>query len=422
MKNNLMIKLGLLMLLCLVGRGILADETGSSLDEEAASEDEYEQVRGESVTEPLASVEDRAPGRVLTLLGAEVPPGAARRLSWVAKDGFEGLATTTPVLAVNGVKDGPVLCLTGAVHGDELNGIEVVRRVIHSLDPETLSGAVIGVPIVNLHGFRRASRYLPDRRDLNRYFPGNPRGSSASRIAHAFFNEVILNCTALVDVHTGSFHRTNLPQIRADVRHPAVVELAHGFDSMVVLHSPPASGTLRGAATAAGIPAVTMEAGEPMRLQPEEVDAGVAGVQSLLATLGLVKQRRLFREPEPVYYDSTWIRADRGGVLMASVQLGQRVQKDGLLGTITDPISNQTTEIRSPYKGRVLGMAVNQVVMPGFAAFRLGLPTSEEDVVRSVQEEELAQESNRANLDGILYAIRGQSNVTEAPLEEEAAD
>lgn len=364
-----------------------------------------------SNTGPPAPEVIQVPLGTLELLGAQVPPGAARRLSWSASDTFEGIANSTPVLAVNGGKEGPVLCLTGAVHGDELNGIEIVRRVIHHLDPTTLTGAVIGVPIVNLHGFRRASRYLPDRRDLNRFFPGNPKGSSAARIAYSFFNQVITHCTALVDLHTGSFYRTNLPQVRADVRHPAVVELARGFDSMVVLHSEPAAGTLRRAATEQGIPAITMEAGEPMRLQPDEVEAGVAGIESLLSALGMTKRlRRLFRETEPVYYDSTWIRADSGGIFIGNVQLGQRIQNNDLLGMITDPITNQTQEIRAPTDGRVLGMAVNQVVMPGFAAFRLGLPTSAEAVIRGLQQEEMSTETKNADLNGVLYAIRSQSS------------
>ncbi len=363
-----------------------------------------------------------ASGRGMTLLGMDIPAGSARRLSWSASEIFEGISETTPVLAVNGAEPGPVLCLTGAIHGDELNGIEIVRRVIHNLDVAKLQGAVIGVPIVNLHGFRRASRYLPDRRDLNRYFPGNPRGSSAARIAYSFFNEVIVNCDALVDLHTGSFHRTNLPQVRADVRHPAVVELTHGFDSMVVLHSPPAEGTLRRAATEYGIPAVTLEVGEPMRLQPEEVRRGEEGIESLLNSLGMIRKLRFWSEPEPVYYESTWVRSDHGGLLITSVQLGQQVSAGQSLATVTDPITNQSRDIRAPGEGRVLGMALNQVVMPGFAAIRLGLPTSEAQVIRSAQQTGLASETRQANLDGILYAIRGQSSGNVAPVTEDGAD
>ena len=157
----------------------------------------------------------------LALLGAELAPGSAARLSWSPTELFEGVPVSTPVLAVNGANPGPILCLTAAVHGDELNGIEMVRRVMHDIDPDKLAGAMIGVPIVNVQGFRRGSRYLPDRRDLNRYFPGNPNGSAAARIAYSLFTEVIAHCDALIDLHTGSFERANLPQIRADLRNPA---------------------------------------------------------------------------------------------------------------------------------------------------------------------------------------------------------
>ena len=191
-----------------------------------------------------------------TILDTVVAPGESRRFSWSATELFEGVPVSTPVLVVNGELPGPTLCLTAAVHGDELNGIEMVRRVMHELDPNRrkLSGAVIGVPIVNVQGFRRGSRYLPDRRDLNRFFPGNPRGSAASRIAHAFFTQIVAHCGALVDLHTGSFERANLPQLRADLRNPDVLTLTEGFGSTVILHSTPTAGTLRYAATNAGIP------------------------------------------------------------------------------------------------------------------------------------------------------------------------
>ena len=219
----------------------------------------------------------------LEILGQSIAPGSARRLSWSATELFEGVPVSTPVLVVNGALPGPTLCLTAAVHGDELNGIEMVRRVMHDLDPFKVSGAVIGIPIVNVQGFRRGSRYLPDRRDLNRYFPGNPDGSAAARIAHSFFTKVVMYCDALIDLHTGSFERANLPQIRADLRDPDVLTLTQGFGSMVILHSTPTVGTLRYAATTAGIPAVTLEAGGPSQLELNEVKLGVKGVETLAA-------------------------------------------------------------------------------------------------------------------------------------------
>jgi len=279
------------------------------------------------------------------------------------------------VLVVNGHRDGPVLCLTAAIHGDELNGIEMVRRVLHDLDPDELNGAVIGIPIVNLQGFRRGSRYLPDRRDLNRHFPGNPQGSSAARIAHSLFEGIIRHCDALVDLHTGSFYRTNLPQLRADLRYSQIKELTHGFGGIVVLHSIAAPGTLRRAATDAGIPAVTLEAGEPLRLQSAKVNQGVNGIFKLLDTLEMVHRVQLLGRPAPVFYESTWIRADHGGILFTVVRLGQKVAAGDVLGTVTDPITNEQNLLYSPETGRVLGMALNQVVMPGFAAFRIGIET-----------------------------------------------
>jgi predicted deacylase len=246
------------------------------------------------------------------------------------------------------------------------------------------SSAVIGIPIVNVQGFRRGSRYLPDRRDLNRYFPGNPNGSAAARIAHSFFKNVVAHCDALIDLHTGSFERANLPQIRADLRNPDVVTLTQGFGSMVILHSTPAVGTLRYAATSAGIPSVTLETGGPSQLELNEVKLGVKGIETLINTLGMVKKRRLWGEPEPVYYRSSWVRADNGGILLTNVSLGSTVRKGDLLGTITDPMNNARTELRSPYSGRIIGMARNQVVMPGFAAFHVGIQTDETPVEEAI--------------------------------------
>jgi predicted deacylase len=307
------------------------------------------------------------------MLGADVLPGTASRLAWQPGESFAGIAVPTPVLVVHGNASGPVLCLTAAVHGDELNGIEMVRRVLYELDPLQLKGTVVGVPIVNLLGFKRSSRYLPDRRDLNRHFPGNPDGSSASRIAYSFFNEIVKRCTVLVDLHTGSFYRTNLPQLRADLRNPEVAAVAESFASTAIIQSAGAAGSLRRAAVDAGIPTVTLEAGEPMRLQSTEVDRGVLGIFALIDQLGMYRKLRVWGNPAPVHYVSRWVRADGGGILFGKVSLGQRVRAGELLGTVTDPITNVRADILSPYDGRVIGMAVDQVVLPGFAAFHIGI-------------------------------------------------
>jgi len=331
----------------------------------------------EALAQVSAAESPESSSRALHLLGAEVAPSTSTRLAWSPNQSFEGIFSATPVLVVNGAEPGPTVCLTAAVHGDELNGIETVRRVMYTLEPERLRGAVIGVPIVNLQGFHRGSRYLGDRRDLNRYFPGDPQGSSASRIAHSFFHEVIRHCSAVVDLHTGSFYRTNLPQLRGDLTDPRVVDLTRGFGSTVVLHSEPADGTLREAALAAGIPAVTLEAGAPMVLSDDNVSHSVKGIQSLLHHLDMVGKFSLWGEPEPVYYNSSWQRAPEGGIVFSAVALGEHVDVGDLLGTVTNPITNVRTEIRSSYEGRVLGMALNQVVQPGFATHHIGIKGAE---------------------------------------------
>ncbi len=315
-------------------------------------------------------------GQTIELLGETIPPGTTRRLQWSGGQSFDGSSDQTPVWIINGTGRGPVLCLTGAIHGDELNGIEIVRRITQDLEPTRIRGAVIGIPIVNLQGFRRGSRYLPDRRDLNRHFPGNPSGSAASRIAWSLFDGIIRHCDGLVDVHTGSLNRTNLPQLRADLRDAKVREFVKGFGGMLVLHNAGRVGTLRNAATAAGIPSVTLEAGEPGRLQSAQVREGTAGIVRLLDALGIINRVNLLSEPRPVYYQSKWVRADHGGILFSLVRLGQVVDAGDVLGTVTDPISNEQNLIYSPLDGRVIGMALNQMVMPGFATFNLGIAAS----------------------------------------------
>lgn len=338
-----------------------------------------------AVTPPAPAVEP-APTPVaqvvqpLRMLGAEVLPGTTTRLAWSVKDSLAGISVPTPVLVVHGQNPGPRVCLTAALHGDELNGIEVVRRVMYDLQADKLSGTVIGVPIVNLQGFRRASRYLPDRRDLNRYFPGRSEGSSAARIAHSFFTEVMQHCQYLVDLHTGSFRRTNLPQLRADLTNPAVAELTRNMGAIVVLQSKGARGSLRRAAVDIGIPAVTLEAGEPHNVEPDAVAQGVLSIETLLSKLNMYPYKGMWaRKSEPVYYKSRWVRVPSGGILLNTVRLGERVKRDQVLGSVTDPITNATSQINSPLSGRVIGMALNQVMLPGFAAYHIGYQATAEE-------------------------------------------
>lgn len=319
------------------------------------------------------------------ILDSEVLPGASARLEWNASQSFSGGEVVSPVVVVHGLRPGPVLCLTAGVHGDELNGVEIVRRITNEVDPKQLGGTIVAVPIVNLFGFSRNSRYLPDRRDLNRYFPGSRYGSIASRIASSFFENVVRHCDSLVDFHTGSFDRSNLPQVRADLARPQVQEFTRGFGATTVLHSPGTRGMLRTAATLSGVPSVTFEVGGPGELQPVEIAHGVQAIHTLLHKLGMSRNLPVWSEPQPYYYESSWVRSDAGGVLLSEVTLGQRVERGELLGKVIDPIHNLERELRSPVVGRVIGMARNQVVLPGFAAYHVGEETSASDAMHKAE-------------------------------------
>lgn len=335
-----------------------------------------------SVADTLATESDPAlPEGSVKILGQVIAPNTYRRLTWSSENLMAGFSEPTPVLVVNGATPGPTMCLVGAVHGDELNGIEMIRSVIFDIDPAKLTGTVIGVPVANIMGFRRNSRYLPDRRDWNRYFPGNTRGSTASRLAHSFFTRVITHCDALVDIHTGSFHRTNLPQLRADLGDESVAKLAQEFGDIAVLNSRGNPSSLRAAAVRQGIPAVTMEAGEPQHLQIEVVSAGVAAIKTLLAKRDMYGRAPKWGRAAPVYYRSAWLRANQSGILFSRVSLGKRVREGEVLGVVTDPITNARSNIVSPYHGRVLGMALDQVVLPGFAAYHIGVQTAEQILI-----------------------------------------
>jgi hypothetical protein len=333
-----------------------------------------------AVVEPAEPAEPPAPGiavasvpwDLVTLLGQTVAPGDRRRLSLRAGESFAGDAVDIPVLVIRGTTPGPTLCFVAGVHGDELNGIEIVRKVFEEITPRDLSGMLLGVPVANVHGLRRSSRYLPDQRDLNRFFPGHPGGSSASRIANALFEGVVEGCDGLVDFHTGSFQRTNLPQVRGDLRVPKILELAKGFGTGEIVHSEGRAGTLRRAASDAGIPAVTFEAGEPLRFQHKEIERGAEGVRGLLAAWRMVPGGQL-RKSHRVYYRSRWLRVNDGGIFLTQRKLGDAVKVGDVLGTVTDPVTNERGTVIAPFPGRIIGMAVPQVVIPGFAAFHIGV-------------------------------------------------
>ena len=323
--------------------------------------------------------------QTLDILGTRVAPGESERLLWIAGETSYGSKLETPVYLIRGKHPGPTLCLTAAIHGDELNGVEIIRKLVSDLKPKKLYGTVIGVPIVNLLGFTRGTRYLPDRRDLNRYFPGNPNGSSASRIAFSFFENIVRHCDLLIDLHTGSLTRTNMPQVRANLQIPEVLEFTTKFGSTAVLHSGKLRGNLRSAATNYGIPAVALELGEPGSLQQEHVDEGVEIIETVLSGLSMTRQLWTVGGSQPVFYSSRWVRVNTGGLLISKVDVGERVWEGAVLGSMVNPITNESFDVISPYSGRVLGMALNQFMLPGYAAFNIGIVAEKENAAEDAQ-------------------------------------
>lgn len=373
----------LLLLALLVGLPASARTSGPKVErvEELASPAEAREVDAVEGAEADAErpeaepeVEPEPVWGALEILGEEVPPGSLGELSLSVSETYIGLTVDVPVVVIRGVAEGPTLCLTAGIHGDELNGIEVVRESVERLRPTDLVGTVIGIPIVNIHGFQTSSRYLPDRRDLNRFFPGNATGSSASRIARRIFREVIQKCDALIDLHTGGSHRSNLPQVRGDLRDERILELARAFRAAAIVHNPGQEGTLRRAAHEVGIPAIVYEAGEPMRLQAQEIKRGVIGVRNILLYMKMVRGTPVSMGEQRTFFRTEWVRADRGGILVSEVRLGDTVREGEILGTITDPIRKETNVVLSPHRGQILGMAVAPVMIPGYAAFHIGIP------------------------------------------------
>lgn len=357
------------------------DETADSEAEDAIAAQQQEDAPPSDQPE-TAEPEAEAPSDTnawgpAELLGELVYPGTVRRLAMPLSESLDGAEVPIPVIAYRALNPGPVLCVTAGIHGDEVNGIEVARRIVDEVNTDLEHGMILSVPIVNLSAVRRASRYLPDRRDLNRYFPGRRYGSSASRIAYHFFENVIRHCSVLIDLHTGSFNRGNLHQLRADLDDPKVERIAAGLGTPTVVNNAGRKGTLRGAAVDAGIPTVTIEAGEPIRLSIDEVEQAVTEIRELMISLEMIPADPDAKpaEAQVFYRQAHWVRAVAGGILVNQVALGDDVTKESEIATVTDPMTSVRYSIFSPYAGKVIGLAFDQLVMPGFAIAHIAVPS-----------------------------------------------
>ena len=288
------------------------------------------------------------------------------------------LATQTlvslPITVVNGIESGPTIWLSAAIHGDELNGVEIIARVLEKIDPQKLKGTIIAVSIVNVFGFIEQSRYLPDRRDLNRSFPGSETGSLASRLADLFMREIVDRSDYGIDLHTAAVHRINLPQIRANLEDETTFNCAKAFGAPLMMHSSTRDGSLRHAATKKNIPVLLYEAGEALRFDPLAINVGVSGIFGVMKHLGMYQSELAPTVGESLQSDkSKWIRASCGGIFHLLVSLGEKVTKKQELGYITNAFGENRVSIKAKIEGVVISHIQNPLVNQGDAIIHIAI-------------------------------------------------
>lgn len=288
-----------------------------------------------------------------------------------------------PVHVIHGRKAGPRLFVSAAIHGDEINGVEIIRRLLHTKALGNLRGTLIAAPVVNVFGFNNKSRYLPDRRDLNRCFPGSERGSLAGQIAHRFIEDIVVHCTHGIDLHTAATGRSNLPQVRADLEgNPGLLAMAQAFHSPVILNASIREGSLRSVAREYNVPVMLYEAGEALRFDEISIRAGVRGVLSTMRHLGMLPPGKSRKTPAAsmISHGSKWVRAPQSGILRMMKLLGKEVNKGDILGYVADPFGSSEEIVRSHLSGIIIGCSTLPLVHEGEALFHIAAIDAGEDI------------------------------------------
>lgn len=305
--------------------------------------------------------------------GRSVEPGQRALVELPLPRLYTHTPMTMPVHVIHGRRDGPRLFVSAAIHGDELNGVEIIRRLLGNKRLSNLRGTLVAVPIVNAYGVLNHSRYLPDRRDLNRSFPGSDTGSMAARLANVFMTEIVARCSHGIDLHTGAIHRTNLPQVRANLNDAETNRLAHAFGVPVLLDSSLRDGSLREAAAEHGVPMLLYEAGEALRLDELSVRAGLRGIINVMRAIGMLpasKKPRALAEPF-IARSSLWLRAPDSGLFRNLVPLGANVKKGDILGMVNDPFTGEENPVITRVSGIVIGRTHLPLVHEGEALFHI---------------------------------------------------
>lgn len=304
--------------------------------------------------------------------GMTIDYGETRDLHLHLGESFGGFTVEIPYHVTRGTEPGPTVLLTAAIHGDEINGTGTIRKLI--IDPEypMLRGTLVMVPVVNMFGFDRHSRYLPDRRDLNRCFPGNERGSLASRVAHTVFNQLVRRADYVIDLHTAAIRRTNYPNVRADLSSPETRELAEVSGCELLVDGRGPKGCFRREACRIGCPTIVLEAGEAWKVESSIVEVSVRCIRNILSHLKMIDATIESPTRQIVISRTRWMRADRGGFLQFHVAPGQVVEKDQPLVTNTNLLGYEQDVLYAPFNAVVLGMTTVPTVSPGEGVCLLG--------------------------------------------------
>jgi predicted deacylase len=304
---------------------------------------------------------------------AEIRPGQRITVDLPVARLYTDTSLNMLVKVIRGRRAGPVLFISAAIHGDELNGVEIIRRLLKRPSIKSLRGTVIAVPIVNVHGFLDQSRYLPDRRDLNRSFPGSPKGSIAARLANTFLKEVVLKSDFGIDLHTGAIDRANLPQIRANLDDAKVTELARSFGAPVIVNASMREGSLRACAAGHGIPVMIYEAGEALRFDELCIRAGIRGILQVMRKLDMLPpgRRKEANHDAVIARSTSWVRAPASGIVTGAISLGSRVEENDRLALISDPLGDREDAVTAPFDGIVIGCSRLPLAHEGDALFHL---------------------------------------------------
>jgi predicted deacylase len=314
------------------------------------------------------------PDRAAFELGThQIAPGTRKTVDLPVSVLSDHTPVTMSVHVIHGRRPGPTMFVSAAVHGDEVIGVEIVRRLLRAPSLDHLKGTLLAVPIVNAFGFMNHSRYLPDRRDLNRSFPGSAKGSLAARLAYILMQEIVAQSDVGIDLHSAAVHRTNLPQIRVSPSRPETMALAEAFGAPLILTSNIRDGSLRHAARQKGIDVLLYEAGEGLRFDEFAVRAGVSGILRVMRQLDMISGKGVAK-PKTAPLQSTssyWLRAPAGGLLRTFKSTGDEVQSGDILGAISDPFGETETEVITEEPGLLIGRTNLPAVNEGDGLFHI---------------------------------------------------